>query len=81
MRHGVLLSPRQADIFDLIENSGDRGVLGEVLAYVFYPDKPRRGAGAIIGVTINQLNSVLEPTRVKIKLAGHKQEPYKVIPR
>ena len=70
MRHGVLLSPKQADIFDLIENSGHRGILGEVLRYVFYPDKPRKLAQTCVSSTIHQINAVLAETPVHIVMPG-----------
>ena len=44
MRHGARLSPRLADLFDMIEHSGERGVLAETLAWVFYPGKSTRDA-------------------------------------
>jgi hypothetical protein len=80
IRHGVALSPRQADIFDLIENSGERGVLNSVLAWVFYSDKSERAARQLLAVTIHQINAVLASTDAMIKSAGN-GTPYKVTRR
>jgi hypothetical protein len=78
VRHGVKLSPRLADFFDLIEQSGERGVLAEVLAWVFYPGKSKRDALRCVYTNINHLNDHLVETNVMVRAAG-KAEPYKVI--
>ena len=78
IRHGVQLPPKLADIFDLIEHSGDRGVLGEVLAWVFYPDKPKRDAQKLIAVHVHRLNDLLCSTDFQVR-ASHRCEPYKVV--
>jgi hypothetical protein len=44
MRHGVRLSPKLADIFDMIEHAGERGIDPEVLSSCFYPGKPQAAA-------------------------------------
>ncbi len=56
LRHGVKLSPKQADIFDHIEHSGTRGVPPDVLAWVFYPNSTKRNAQLALQVHVNQLN-------------------------
>ena len=79
IRHGVSLPPRCADIFDMIERAGDRGVLNEVLCWVFYSDKPKRDAARLVAVHINRINDFLQSTDVRISTSGRQVEPYKVI--
>ena len=79
MRHGVRLPPRCADLFDMIEHSGKRGVTREVLAWVFYPGKSKRDAERLVSVHINHINSFLESGDVRIKLSCRRFEPYRVV--
>jgi hypothetical protein len=79
MRHGVRLPPRCADLFDMIENTGARGVLCETLAWVFYSDKTTRAAKELVAVHINHINDFLEPTDVQIR--GGQWKPYRVVRR
>jgi hypothetical protein len=83
MRHAVRLPPRLADLFDMIERSGKRGVLCEVLAWVFYPGKPTREAKRCVITNINHLNSFLESTNVRISGGhnGNEPKPYRVARR
>jgi hypothetical protein len=77
IRHGVRLSPRLADIFDLIEHSGDRGVDPDVMLDVFYPGKARRAAQLCLATNINHLNGFLVSTDFQIK--GGRGQPYRVV--
>jgi hypothetical protein len=70
VRHGVRLSPKLADIFDMVEHAGDRGVNLEVLAWCFYPDKPQTTARNAVRVSINHINDYLEETDVRIRMRG-----------
>ena len=82
MRHGVRLSPRLADIFDIIEHSGDRGVTEEVLSSIFYSGRPSREAYNCIRVNISHINSHLVSTDYRVaKEAGVKgaEYPYRVL--
>jgi len=69
IRHGVRLSPRQADLFDIIERVSQAGgrISIEALVDIFYPAKPTCKAKATIKVTINHINGMLEQTGVIIK--------------
>jgi hypothetical protein len=76
MRHGALLSPKLADIFDMIARRPD-GVLPEVLAWVFYPDKSNRAATAALRTNIWFLNSRLAATDVRV--SAERFGPYRVV--
>ena len=81
MRHGVRLSPRLADIFDIIEHSGDRGVTEEVLSSIFYSGKSSREAYNCIRVNISHINSHLASTDYRVaKAEGVRgaEYPYRV---
>jgi len=67
IRHGAKLSPRLADIFDLIEHSGDRGVSMEVLVSVFYTGKSKRDAENCVRVNISHINDMLASTNVRVR--------------
>ena len=83
MRHGAQLSPRLADLFDMIDRSGERGVLCEVLAGVFYSNQASLAGRRCVASNISHLNSMLEQTNVRV--VGGKQGqiplPYRVVPR
>jgi hypothetical protein len=79
MRHGVRLPPRCADLFDMIEHSGLRGVLCPTLAWVFYAGKSKRAAEKLIAVHVNHINDFLEPTDVEV--IGGRWQPYRVFAR
>jgi hypothetical protein len=78
IRHGVKLPPLLADIFDLIEHSGKRGITREVLASVFWSDKSRKQAEACASVNINRINDFMVETDVSIRMSGRPQGLYKV---
>jgi hypothetical protein len=77
----VRLSPKLADLFDMIEHSGERGVLREVLAWVFFPNKPKHDAERLISVHIGRINDLLEETNIRISMSGRRLEPYRIVPR
>ena len=77
-RHGAKLSPKLADIFDLIEHSGERGVPMDILVDVFYSGKPRRDAENCVRVNINHINDLFLATDVRVRNNG-KSTPYKVV--
>jgi hypothetical protein len=79
IRHGVKLSPKLADVFDMIERAGKRGITRETLAWVFYPGKSKRDAERCISVTINHINEFLEETDVHVSTLGRRLEPYRVV--
>ena len=82
IRHGVKLSPRLADIFDIIEHSGDRGVTEEVLSSIFYSGRPSREAYNCIRVNVSHINSHLVSTDYRVsKEAGVRgaEYPYRVL--
>jgi hypothetical protein len=76
IRHGVRLSPRLADLFDMIERSGANGVASDVLIGVFYPDRALAAARACLKSNISHLNAVLAETEFEVR-AGRYQ-PYRV---
>ncbi len=80
-RHGVVLSPRLADLFDMIGNSGDRGVMPEILAGVFYPGKPSTAGRRCVAVNIHFLNSRLLETDLQVRAGSGTQGPYRLTVR
>jgi hypothetical protein len=81
VRHGVALSPRLADLFDLIERSGQRGIFSEVLADIFYPGKSRQAAQRCVNQNIFHLNTRLSETDLEVRSGKGSREPYRVIRR
>jgi hypothetical protein len=77
-RHGVKLSPMLADIFDMVEHSGQRGITREVLGYVFYPDKNRTAGQRCITANIWHINSFLESTDYCIRMSSRPFGVYRV---
>ena len=77
MRHGVRLSPRCADLLDMIEHSGTRGVPEEILVSVFYPDKSTRDAKNCVKVNVSHINNYLQSTDVRV--VKNRDEPYRVV--
>jgi hypothetical protein len=65
-RHGAVLPPMSALIFDLIESSGSRGVTPEVLAELFFPDSIN--GRRLAYVHANRLNDFLEPTPFCVRI-------------
>ncbi len=79
VRLGVHLSPRQADIFDIVWNSDTRGTTEEVLASIFYPEKSQKHAQNVIKVTINQINAKLVETDYRVIKVRGQDNPYRVL--
>jgi hypothetical protein len=76
MRHGVLLSPKLADIFDVIERRGRAGIFAEVLAWVVYGTSSTRTRKAL-AVNISHLNDRL--IEASIRIAADRYGPYRII--
>jgi hypothetical protein len=68
IRHGVKLSPKKADMFDVIARvtEADSRITVETLAGIFYPGIAAGDAKAAVRVTINQINDLLEETEITI---------------
>ena len=79
-RAGVRVTAREAAIFDVIARADRRGVLPEVLAAVFYPDKPHSDAKKLIAVHIHNINDKLEETD-RIIAPARGAEPYRLVRR
>lgn len=67
VRNGVRLSPRQADIYDLIAHAKTRGIPPETLAWVFFSDKPTSSGKKTAAVHINHINDMFASTDTRIK--------------
>ena len=78
VRHGVRLIPQLAGMFDLVSDSGDRGVMADALSWVFHPNKPKRAALRCVYTDVNRLNGFLEESDYAVRSAG-RYEPYKVV--
>jgi hypothetical protein len=78
-RHGVALSPRLAELFDIIERAGQRGVSTEVLADIFYPGKSGLAAHDCVKANIFHLNTRLAETDLEVRASRY--EPYRVVRR
>jgi hypothetical protein len=76
-RHGVALSPRLADLFDMIERAGQRGIATEVLADIFYPGKSLEAARLCVRENIYHLNTRLAETDLEVRASRY--EPYRVV--
>jgi hypothetical protein len=76
IRHGVRLSPMYADVYDMVERSGDRGVKGEVLGGVFYPDAPHTTQLNRIRSIVYHINIKLAETDYEVRAASN--QPYRV---
>ena len=82
IRHGVRLSPRLADIFDIIEHSGERGVTEEVLASIFYSGRSAREAYNCVRVNVSHINNHLLSTDYRVAKADGvrgAEYPYRVL--
>lgn len=65
-RAGVALSPRQADVFDMIQRRGAAGIHIDVLTGVFWPGKGKAAQRNVAKVFINQINARLASTWIRI---------------
>ena len=79
LRHGVALSPRLADLFDMVEHAGERGIAMEVLIDVFYPGKSSRAPRQCVKANVYHLNTRLAETYLEVRASFW--EPYRVIRR
>ena len=71
VRYGVRLSPLLADLFDMIERSGNRGILPDVLLGVFYPGKSTEAARRCLYQNIFHLNTRLAETDIEVRARAH----------
>ena len=78
MRCGVRLSPRLADIFDMIERAGDHGVTVERLVVAFYAGKPEAAARDAIKSNIWQLNDRLVETTTRVAMQPPRYGAYRL---
>jgi hypothetical protein len=78
VRHGVRLTPQLASVFDLISDSRDRGVVADVLSWVFHPNKTKRAALRCVYTDVSRLNDLLEESDYAVRAAG-RFEPYKIV--
>lgn len=78
IRHGVQLSPKQADIFDMIERSKDRGVPPAVLRDVFFANRPARAAYAGVKAFVWQINEKLAETDLCVAMRDRPHGAYRV---
>lgn len=78
VRHGVKFSPKQADIFDMIEHSGDRGVPPALLRDVFFPSQSHRDAYNGLKTFIWQINELLYSTDLSVKMRDRPHGSYRV---
>ena len=79
MRHGVRLTAKLAVIFDLIERSGDRGVMIEVLAGAVYPGVATRVAVDRVRVQVHKINDRFEEIDKRVRMQPRHDGPYRVI--
>ncbi len=62
-RLGVLLSPKQADIFDMIARCRDI----ETVSWVLFPDKTKTAARKCLHVHVHHINNLLAETDYEIR--------------
>jgi hypothetical protein len=77
-RHGARLSPKCADIFDMIEHAGERGVAPEILRDVFFANRPHKAAYAGLKTFIWQINEFLASTDLHIGMRHNREGIYRV---
>jgi hypothetical protein len=78
IRHGVKLSPKLCDIFDVIDRATKRGGIdAESLAWILYPTVSRSDAKRCIAVSVNHINDKLVETDYRIQMDG-RQGRYRV---
>src|SRR3954468_18846463 len=74
VRHGVRLPPMLADLFDVVERTGEAGISAEVLIGVFYPGKLAHDARNCIKAQVYHLNDMLAETDIEVRASSH--DPY-----
>ena len=79
-RHGVQLSPREADLFDLVEGAtrGRGGIDINVLGWTWAGDKPTPNQRNLVKTTICHINDKLAGTSVWIVGRGKHPVIYRV---
>lgn len=78
-RYGVRLPPHLADIFDMIERSGDRGVRIEAIVGALYTGKPTAAARQAAKTNIVHINERLEETDKRIRMVPPRVGAYRLI--
>lgn len=79
MRHGVQLSPREADLFDLIAARKNDGIHMDVLAWTWAgASKSAAAQRNLVKTTIYHINERLAATDVLIKGEGRHPVIYRV---
>lgn len=68
VRYGVLLTPKKADIFDMIRNltRAGRRLEVETASWVFYSGVPRRDAANRVRTAVCQINDLFAATDIRI---------------
>ncbi len=81
MRFGVQLSPRETDLFDLIDQSVGRGGIGiDVLGWAWAgTERTARARADLVKTTIYHINDKLASTDYRIKGAGKFPVVYRVV--
>ncbi len=75
-RYGVLLSPREADLFDLIEAAGTRGIDIDVLGWTWAgAHKHVVTQRALIKTTISHINGKLDLGSSIYRIRGEGKHP------
>ena len=77
IRHGVLLSPQLADLFDLLERAGKRGIHKEVLRWTLFGNRPSRDGTRCVVQAIHRLNDLLVSTDYRI--VSRRFGPYRLV--
>lgn len=69
VRHGVALSPKKLDMFDMIERATPArgGISIDTLAEIFYSDKSAKDGRNAVKVTVNQINDLFASTDITIR--------------
>jgi hypothetical protein len=81
IRYGVALSPRLADLLDVIERAGEQGIEVEVLVGIFYPGKSSRAARCCIKSNVWHLNARLAETDFEVRAGSGSHNPYRFLKR
>jgi hypothetical protein len=79
LRFGARLSPHLADIFDMIERAGDRGVRIEAIVGALYAGKPTAAARQAVKTNIVHINERLEETDRRIRMVPPRVGAYRLI--
>jgi hypothetical protein len=68
IRHGIRLSPRKADLFDMIERATKAGthISSDALAEIFCPSSDCQQGRDVVKTTVHQINGLLQETDLVI---------------